>query len=221
MRLLINIPALALLAATMSSCGIFGDMDSTDFATAMDLNRHDISLMVGDTFQLEVTYAPETAKAPDTYWEVMQGMTITSVDPQGVVTATQVGESLIRARATANSLTDTCHVSTFARWEWADIPNNEYDMVVYADVQAHGLSNNGIQVAAFINNQLRGLGEVSTSQDRTYTRIRVWHSYPQGGTVTFRYYIPAQARAGLLDYSTTFSGETQGSLSNLIPMQPQ
>ena len=101
--------------------------------------------------------------------------------------------------------------------------NYPYDMVIYASVNVHGTmltkeNCDSVIIGAYVNEELRGIGQMERRHDVDYMVIRVWSPYRKGDQVELRCYFRGQARAELFSDTFTFDGEMHGTLSNLYPL---
>ncbi len=214
--------SLCLGMSAFTSCEIYNDEPIE--ALWMQLDRDSIVLMMGDTCRLSMWFDPDTVTNVSAFWEVVDSGGVINVLDNGEIIATQPGETDLRVVATNSRLEDTCHVTVIEDWrEMYD--TYPYDMLVYADVdfrnafqQYHNDAKN-MRIAAFIDGEMRGFGEVRTDHGITYTLFRIWHYRPRSGVVNFRYYLPYELITGELEYEMYFDGEVHGSLNNLIPIK--
>lgn len=201
----------------LTSCEVLEDEPIA--ARYMELNRHSFVLMLGDTCRLSMLFQPDTVTTVTAFWELEDTAGIINVLQNGDVIATQVGEATVHVVAVNERLEDTCHVVVIDDWRemYETYP---YDMLVYADVNVRGYHNDpeGLRIAAFIDDEFRGYGEVRTDHGVRHTLLRIWNNQPSSGEVTFRYYLPKEFATGDLDFNMTFDGAVHGRLNNLIPI---
>lgn len=183
----------------------------------MELDRDSIVVMLGDTCRLNMRFLPDTVTNVTAFWEIIDSTGVINVLQNGAVIATQTGEADVRVVAANERFEDTCHVVVIDDWRelYETYP---YDMIVYADVNVLGHHNNAdsLRIAAFIDGEMRGYGQVRTDHGITYTFFRIWHERPSNGKVTFRYYLPYEFATGELDFNMTFDEAVHGRLNNLI-----
>lgn len=208
---------LCLGLSALTSCEIDITEDEPIPALWMKLDRDSIVLMLGDTCHLNMQFQPDTVTNVTAFWELIDSMGVINVTQNGSVFATQIGEADVRVVAVNERLEDTCHVVVIDDWRemYETYP---YDMIVYADVFVKGYHNDpdGIRIAAFIDGEMRGYGEVRNDHGIPYTLFRIWHERPNGGKVTFRYYLPNEFAVGELDFNMTFDEAVHGQLNHLI-----
>lgn len=199
----------------LTSCEVM--VDEPIEAQLMKVDRDSVVLMMGDTCRLTLDFTPKEITNITAYWELIDSTGIINVLQNGSVIATQPGEADVRVVAANARLEDTIHVRVIE--DWRELYDTyPYDMLVYADVNVQGYHNDadGLRIAAFIDGELRGYGEVRTDYDVTYTLFRIWHKRPRSGRVTFRYYLPHQYTTGPLEFYMDFDGDIHGRLNNLI-----
>ncbi|MBP5771658.1 MAG: hypothetical protein J6W75_09900 [Bacteroidaceae bacterium] len=201
----------------LTSCEI--TVDEPLAALIMALDRDSVVLMLGDTIRLNMLVKPDTVTKITSFWDIIDTTGVINVLQNGAVFGTQTGEADVRVVAVNERLEDTCHVVVIEDWRelYETYP---YDMLVYADVNVKGYHNDakGLRVAAFINDELRGYGEVRTDRGVTYTLFRIWHDRPSSGQISFRYYLPYEFSTGELKFNMTFDGAVHGRLKQLIPI---
>lgn len=202
-------------SVALSSCEVFEDEPIA--ALWMELDRDSVVLMLGDTCRLNMRFLPDTITNVTAYWELIDSTGVINVLQNGSVIATQVGEADVRVTTVNSRLEDACHVTVIDNWRELN-ETYPYDMIVYADVNVLDYHNDaeGLRIAAFINDEFRGYGEVRTDHDITYTMFRIWHSRPNSGKVRFRYYLPYDFATGELEFEMDFDGAVHGRLNNLI-----
>lgn len=201
--------------SAFTSCEVINDEPIE--AYMMQLDRDSIVLMLGDTARLNMWFQPDTVTNVSAFWEVIDSTGVINVLQNGSVIATQVGETDVRVVAANARLEDTCHVEVIE--DWRELYDTyPYDMLVYADVDVQGHHNDakGLRIAAFIDGEVRGYGEVRTDHDVTYTLFRIWHYRPRSGIISFRYYLPYELATGELEFEMYFDGDVHGKLNKLI-----
>lgn len=210
--------SLCLGLPAFTSCEITEDEPIA--AMWMELDRDSVVLMLGDTCRLNMRFLPDTVTNVTAYWDLIDSTGVINVLQNGSVIATQVGEADVRVVAVNERLEDSCHVEVIE--DWRELYDTyPYDMLVYADVDVLGHHNDadGLRIAAFIDGEVRGYGEVRTDHGITYTLFRIWHYRSVNGYVTFRYYLPYEFATGELDFDMTFDGAVHGRLNNLISIK--
>ena len=206
---------LCLGVSTLASCEITEEEHVE--ALWMELDRDSIVVMLGDTCRLNMKFLPDTVTNVTAFWEVIDSTGVINVLQNGAVIATQIGEADVRVVATNERFEDTCHVVVID--DWRELYDTyPYDMLVYADVNIKGHHNNAdsLRIAAFIDGEMRGYGQVRTDHGIPYTLFRIWHYRPNSGKVRFRYYLPYEFATGELDFNMTFDEAVHGQLNNLI-----
>ena len=100
---------LALAAALFTACS-----KKEVLPQAVALDRHELSLEVGDTFPLKATVTPADATNPAIVWSSNKPA-VASVDEKGKVTALTPGNAVITVTTVAGGKTDACIVSVSAK----------------------------------------------------------------------------------------------------------
>ena len=98
---------IALLLAVIS---LFAGCRKEVLPEAVALNRHSLSLDVGETCVLEATITPANATNQTLSWSSTQP-SVATVDPDGKVTALSEGQAIITVATVSGTKTDACLVS--------------------------------------------------------------------------------------------------------------
>lgn len=214
-RLIPVMLSLCLGVTAFTSCELINDEPIDAFW--MQLDRDSIVLMLGDTARLNMRFQPDTVTNISGFWEEIDSSGIINVLQNGAVVATQVGETRVRVVAANARLEDTCFVEVIDDWREV-YETYPYDMLVYADVNVKGYHNDaqGLRIAAFIDGEMRGYGEVRTDRGVTYTLFRIWNDRPKNGIIHFRYYLSKEFAKGNLEFEMYFDGNVHGQLNKLI-----
>lgn len=212
--------AVAIIAAT-SACGEYYGVEPEHTGQAPNvtfgLNRTEICLMEGDTYTLTTLFNPDTVQGKALYWQT-GNLLVATVD-NGSVTARHQGTTTISATAIDHQLQASCLVAVLPRWHDFDARQYAYDMVVYANVTVKGRPMDAdVVLAAFVGDEVRGLGQLQQAGDQPYTVIRIYSSDGSEQPVTFRLYDRHDLAVYDLPNTYTFDGETHGTLSALVPM---
>jgi hypothetical protein len=192
-------------------------------AFGMSLGRDTLYVMVGDRFSLSPVFSPSADVPADVYWTSSADSVVSVAD--NVFTGVGEGWALVRATSVSRLLEDSCHVNVMRRWEstFRDYP---YEMMVYASVTVHGqpFDSEAMVLGAFVEDELRGVGEPMEWHGRQYVRFRVGSSIsyvdPDGldETVTFRVYHRRQLLYEEFPQTIDFDGEAHGTLSSLFSL---
>ena len=90
--------------------------------TAFSLSATSLELKIDETNQLDVLFFPENAnKHPELVWESDNDKVVT-VSQEGLVTAVGVGKTVVTARTSDGSLSETCMVRV---WKYKDLEFSE------------------------------------------------------------------------------------------------
>lgn len=209
----------SLLAVTaLNSCGQlfdFEDNGTVDTAT-MTLDRHELTLMMGDSYVLRPKFVPDSVSNEEIYW---------SSDAEHIVklrndtlVALMPGRCTVTALSVQRRLTDQCVVNVQHRWAFNPV-GYRYDMVVYARITVGGQPlGDRYMVAAFCGEELRGVAVHREQQGVGYEELRIYSNRPEGETISFRVYDRSTGIVGPLPGSMSFDGEAHGSLGNLVAL---
>ena len=78
-----------------------------------------------------------------------------------------------------------------SHWGSVNPHDYQYDMTLYATITIDGVAQtdlNGADIAAFVGDELRGVGRVESKDGKSWIYMRVYSNSPSGETVTFRAY---------------------------------
>ena len=214
--------ATLLLVLLLTACGEFYEFNTSSPVTAgeMSLQRRVVTMVVGDHYAIPVDLSPEELSNNAVFW-LSEDDAIATFENDTLVA---LSEGLTRAFAftTIDRLRDTCWVYVMPAIYMAP-GNYPYDMVIYASVDVHGtrLTTDNAQpyiIAAFVGDELRGIGQMKRRAGIDYMEMRVWSPFTGGDEVRLRCYYRGQARAELFPDVFTFDGEMHGELTHLYPL---
>lgn len=132
-------------------------------------------------------------------------------------------------------MTILCSLLCAAAWaqdtHWTCNPHDyQYDMTVYFGLTADGVAvtdYSDYEVAAFVGDECRGVGEQQTAGTATYGYLRVRSNQASGENVTFKVYVKStNMEVDVKDYSISFASQSvQGLPSspvvlNFVPYTP-
>ena len=217
---------LAPLLAT--SCGLM-DMEEQQelVATQMQLGRDSLYIMVGDTLALQPEFTPDSVTVSDIYWASSAPDVLSVAD--NVFTARSAGWALVTAVSVARRLEDSCHVCVMPRWE-SMARQYPHEMMVYADVSVGGrpFTPDEMVLGAFVDDELRGIGEGMEWKGRQYVRFRIGSETAavdpdnpddeSDEVVTFRVYHRSRLAYEEFPQKLNYDGETHGTLSSLFKL---
>ena len=235
MRNRLKFLSLLIVAFALVSCGdLFEFEGETSDLNKITLDRHTLYMMAGDTYQFSVSFEPDTLRNKSVYW-MSNNVSVASFE-NGVLVATGEGETTVTGISIEHQCVDTCHVVVSYGWY---MPENYYpfDMVVNADITVNGQPlKEGMQVAAFVGTQIRGIGVQRKFFDVTYTELRIYSPLKPYGPnenqhpletnaepidpeeVVFRVYDRDSQTMYVSSETITFDGLTHGYPSNLYPL---
>ncbi|MBQ8711347.1 MAG: Ig domain-containing protein [Prevotella sp.] len=172
------------LCFALSACGdLFEFEGNTTVGSKITLNRHDLYLMAGDTYQLTATFDPDTVRNHAIYW-MSNNVNVARFD-NGVLVAVGEGETTVTGISIEQQSTDTCHVVVGYEWGEIDPKRYPFDMVVYADITVDGQPLNDQQaVGAFVDNELRGVGVSREFHNIKCTELRIYSPLNPHGPYT-------------------------------------
>ena len=214
--------ATLLLVLLLTACGEFYEFNTSSPVTAgeMSLQRRVVTMVVGDHYAIPVDFSPEELSNNAVFW-LSEDDAIATFENDTLVA---LSEGLTRAFAftTIDRLRDTCWVYVMPAIYMAP-GNYPYDMVIYASVDVHGtrLTQDNAQpyiIAAFVGDELRGIGQMKRRAGIDYMEMRVWSPFTGGDEVRLRCYYRGEARAELFPDVFTFDGEMHGELTHLYPL---
>ncbi|ERK39338.1 Ig-like domain, group 2 [Segatella baroniae F0067] len=210
---------LAVLCAlfSMTSCGEWFEFEEPGSVvpTSMTIDSHDIVLMVGDSLRLTPSFIPDSVSLKTVFWYA-DSSGVASVH-NGIVKALKPGEAKVLAVSVSGEQRDSCRVQVIDSWLFNKSAHYRYDMVVYASTRIDGLpefSPDDYVLAAFVGDELRGVGVSRQAQGISYYEFRIYSNRPRGETVEIRAYRRNHTGVRLLTPTFAFDGETHGSLSH-------
>ena len=163
-----------MVATALAACGdLFEFEGETADLKKITLDRHALYLMVGETYKFSVSFDPDTLRNKAIYWISDEPSVATFED--GVLVALNEGETLITGFSIEHQCADTCRVVVGYEWFMPDAIYYPFDMVVNANITVNGqpLTEN-MQVGAFVDGEMRGVGVQRQFFGVTYTELRVY-----------------------------------------------
>jgi hypothetical protein len=201
----------------LGSCGEFVEFDEEDVVAALlKLDRRNVDLMVGDKFVLPAKLTPDTLPDMTVYWESGDKQIITLKDD--TIMAVGAGKTFVVATAVNGLVTDTSRITVYPYWEQSP-KTYPYDMMVFASVTSAGRTMDGdLRVAAFCDDELRGVGELMKHGNTPYMFLRIYSPTAEQEKIVLRCY--DRKRALVVEHPDTivFDGETHGTLSDLYEL---
>lgn len=154
------------LLVQLASCGLLDfdvDSDFSKIAAEMSLNYDTVHVLVGDTVDLRPSFKPDTLNLRDVYVSTSDTDVVVVDMLTGRISAVGVGWAKLYVQSVSARLQDSCTVHVMETWvdKTAIYP---YETVFYAEVTVNGKSlteadMENIKVGAFVNDELRCLGE--------------------------------------------------------------
>lgn len=218
---------LLFITLLLSSCGMeFGTIDDDKLiAGEIKMDRTMAYIFVGDTLVLHPTITPEDVNNNEIYWVTSDAEVLSFSDNKFV--GESEGNVTVVGMSVRHLISDTCTVTVMKPWEM-DPMVFPSDMVVYANVTFHGKPlEEGMLVAAFCENELRGVGIQRMFHGISYTELRVRSEFLSSSdpetpwlseTISFRLYDPKNLMLYEFPQTIDFDIETHGTLSNLYQL---
>ena len=219
MKLMHNISIIGMMATAIiavSSCSLV-DFDFDEVKKdryELHLNKDTVYIMEGDTFSLSPIYTPESIDG-NVFWQ--SNDSILTIKGNNII-ASSVGDTHIKAYSSFQNLTDSCFVSVMPKWETPiyDYPD---ETIVNARVMYDGKFINPakMKVAAFINGECRGLGELKDYFGTIIIRFRVCGNINDyNEKIQSRLYIHDKLFCEYYPQNVNFDGDIHGSIASLI-----
>lgn len=219
MKLMHNISIIGMMATAIiaiSSCSLV-DFDFDEVKKdryELHLNKDTVYIMEGDTFSLSPIYTPESIDG-NVFWQ--SNDSILTIKGNNII-ASSVGDTHIKAYSSFQNLTDSCFVSVMPKWKTPiyDYPD---ETIVNARVMYDGKFINPakMKVAAFINGECRGLGELKDYFGTIIIQFRVCGNIDDyNEKIQFRLYIHDKLFCEYYPQNVNFDGDIHGSIASLI-----
>lgn len=164
-------------ACSVASCGLFDfdiDVDETPFddsEVAFSLDRDTLYMMAGEEYVFQPTFSPDMNENNVAFYLSMADSVATVIGD--TVLAQREGWTVIRAMSVATHLTDSCLVYVLPDWQ-PSLRVYPYYTAVYANVTVGGNPvNDNMIVAAFVDSDLRAIGQVYEQNGVSVMRFRV------------------------------------------------
>lgn len=211
---------LFLISSSLSSCALI-EIDPDEEAklpTKMAFPYDTVYVMQGDTFLVQPLFQPDSVANKTCFW-LSLNPDIVNLENDTLV-AEQEGWARIMATSVVTAMTDSVDVCVMKPWE---IPNTAYpyEMVVYADVTVHGQPmTEDMILAAFIGDEIRGIGTPLRVGDKDLWRIRIYNDTQTAldyAEVSFTFCLYDRKTLQRLQFPAvvSYTGETYGT-----PSQP-
>lgn len=215
------IACLMVLSTIVASCGDYWDGGEPVAARRMTLGRRVVNMMVGDRYRIPVLFEPDTLSNRSVWWQT-ENKDIAIVENDTVI---GIGEGLTLAYALSVSdrQLDSCWVNVLPEM-YMNPKQYPYDMVIYADVDIHGhhytkADEDSLIIAAYVRDELRGIGKMREWQGRDYMEIRIWGDNIDGyDVVELRCYYMGEGLTEVFPEYFAFDGEAHGTLSKLVKL---
>ena len=207
-----------------SSCGDYFELDTHEalMAAKITIGQRVVALATGDVYKVPVSFTPSDVPTTTVLW-LAEDESVATVRIDSVV---GVGEGITRlfAFSVLDNLRDTCYAYVMPSLE-VMAGRYAYDMVVYADVTVHGTrltqaNAADYKVIAFVDDEVRGVGQMRKYKDTEYMELRIWGPSPSSDEqVELRCYLSKEARIQVFATTgLTFDGLQHGSLKNPLKL---
>jgi hypothetical protein len=207
---------------TLYSCGDFWTADTANISDGrqMGLERYVVTILEGEQYAIPVWFTPDSLYNATVYWETEDDDIATFHND--TLLALTPGLTRVFATSTIDRLSDTCWVQVLPhpQMDWGDFP---YEMMLYASVSLHGRpltveNQDSVIIAAYVDDDLRGVGQMREAKGREYFVMRIGAYRPSGDQLRLRCYYRGRALAEWFPQVLSFDGEALGTLSNLFPL---
>lgn len=204
----------------LCSCGDYYVSGDPIVTRKMTLGRKMINLTVGDRYMIPVLFDPDTLTNRTVWWHTEDPDV--AVFEQDSVVGIGEGLTLVYALSVSERQLDSCWVNVLPLY-YMNPYQYPYDMLIYADVNIHGhhytaADEDSLIIAAYVDNELRGIGKMMEWQGMSYMEIRVWSPVRYGEEVRLHCYYRGQGLAERFPDVFEFDGNAYGTLSNLYPL---
>ena len=212
-----------LVLAALTSCGEFWELETQEAlkAAKITIDQRVVMLAPGDMYKMSVSFTPANVPTTTVLW-LADDETVATVRNDSVVAVAE-GITRLFAFGVLDNLRDTCYAYVLPSLEVV-AGRYPYDMVIYADVTAHGTrltqaNAQDYKVIAFVGDEVRGVGQMRQHGGTEYMELRVWGpNAVSDEQVELRCYIAKEARIEVFPVTNlTFDGLQHGSLKH--PMQ--
>ncbi len=214
-KMLVPLYLLTLLPL-LTSCGDFFEYDQTEAIPAgeMVLGRESVDLIVGDRYEIPVSFSPEILSNKEVYW-FSNNHDIVDFEDNTLV-AVGEGKAIVTAISVSGQYKAICTVNVYPQWNLS-VFHLPYDMVLYGDITIKGRPmDDNMTLLAYIDGKLSGVSQQKESNGIKYIVLRIFSEEHYGKWVTLKCYDAANAKIYDLETSFIFDDETYGSLSNLL-----
>lgn len=204
------------------SCGLLELDEDVRANASLHFDRDTIYCMAGEQFSLKPVVEPDTLADKSVFLMLSNDSVLTA--DNGILTCEQEGWVTVTAYHMLSMAMDSCHVFVIQPWN-VDEFSYPYETVVYAQVTVDGkpFDPSTMRLAAYIDDQVRGLATVHDAHGITYVQLRVGSYYfdyddPYSGEIEFYLYQPQELMLRKSDVVIEFDGQTHGTLSSLMKL---
>lgn len=159
---------------SLASCTLYeADVndENNEVAIEFHLDRDTLYLTQDEQYVFKPRFVPDTVANVQVYYQSLNDDVIRMEG--ATVIPRSVGWASVVAISVSSRLADTCQVCVLPPWEPL-LESYPYETVVYAAVTVRGQHfSNGMTVAAYCNDELRGVGLVYEQNGISCMRIRV------------------------------------------------
>ena len=212
------------LVLLLTSCGLIEIDPDTEakLPTKMAFPYDTVYVMQGDTFIVQPLFQPDSVTNKTCFW-LSLNPDIVSLENDTLV-AEQEGWARIMATSVATAITDSVDVCVMKPWVVSNTAY-PYEMVVYADVTVHGQPmTEDMILAAFIGDEIRGIGTPLRVGDKDIWRIRIYNDTETAldyAEVSFTLWLYDRLTLQRLRFPVIvpYTGETVGTPSQPIELK--
>ncbi len=211
-----------LITLVVASCAEL--TEPVTLPSSMTLERHDVTLMVGDLCVIHPVFIPDSLSNNTVFWMTDNPEVATFIMGDTLLGVSPGKTNAIAIAVTDYNKIDTCAVEVIERWT---LPEEDFphETIVYANVVVHGEpATDDHIIAAFIGGEVRGIGEMFEMRGHSVMRIRIHGDFVEPDemdvqSVTLRCYTRSKHLLETFDYWLYFDGETHGTPSAPVRLE--
>ena len=215
---------LCLTLLLLSSCDLM-DMEEETVVSpvTMRLEHDTIYVMRGETFTVRPVFHPDSVSVSDIYWTSTDDDIVSVTD--NTFLAVNEGWAKVCATSVWGQMADSCLICVYPDRNYS-VPVYPYETVFYCSPNIDGktFDPDKMTLLAYINDQVRGVGEYYEHKGTGYIELRVGHDFfdeedTEGEYIKFMIYEKTQLTGKRVGFAR-FDGRTHGSLTSLYIFEP-